>query len=799
MYRIKELENAYDEFNNKRISYALEIMSYEGERLFHLVPLLLHFNNQALPCCLPGDIPHGIHNFKPNIHQKKILEQIEYESNQKMNIEVECSILSLFCMGSTSSVGQGPRSDVDYWVCVSKYMDTQKIALLEKKCLYIKNLAREQYGQDINFFVVKENKFLEKNLAIADAEDCGTAQHMFLLDEFYRSTIYVAGQKILWMIVPCKREHDYEHYVKSLVNENKIKKTDWIDFGQVGDIPSDEYYGSALWLLYKGTDAPYKAVIKILLMEAYSNEYPNTFLVSMQIKDNMHKKLDHVENLDSYYMVYKKINDYLEKRNDNERIDLLRVCFYLKISDDIQSIEKPTAIIKRKNFVKKLLTQWNWSKSRVEKLNKRNQINIFDIKKMYGTVFNALMQSYKSLLLFGERNNIIDAINFTDMCVLSRKLYSSFDTHEDKINIFLLDKAYSVYEKDISIVEVSKSSLCRSGWYIFTSSLNSREIIVQKPLVRFDELSRAVIFSYFNKILDENTKIHVKSENEMDSNKVKSFISDLDKTFKDSYVVLTNKNLLLPAQITKCGVYVNVTSDPTNDIDLLTVNNNDLNVFSFGEKGLSLVGSIDIVMSNTWNEIIHRHYEGTYFMHEFISDLLDYLVIGEGLSVDIDCYVYSKHTRNYIHKQVVLLIQNCLNLIHSETDKFVDFLYNGAYSKIYYSGRKFVFYSDDLSRPEKDNSIPSIISNNSMYGCVQYFIIKHSNGWYDIYQSDEHSIMKVYYGFKGNITDFIHEISLFYSKNTDTEGTQKKCVQYFNLPQFLYVNIEDNVLEPFCI
>jgi adenylate cyclase len=86
-----------------------------------------------------------------------------------------------------------------------------------------------------------------------------------------------------------------------------------------------------------------------------------------------------------------------------------------------------------------------------------------------------------------------------------------------------------------------------------------------------------------------------------------------------------------------------------------------------------------------------------------------------------------------------------------------------------------------------------------MYGCVQYFIIQHRNGGYDIYQSDEQRTMKVYYGFKGNITDFIHEISLFYSKNTDTEGTQKKCVQYFNLPQFLYVNIDDNVLEPFCI
>ena len=43
-------------------------------------------------------------------------------------------------------------------------------------------------------------------------------------------------------------------------------------------------FGSSLWQLYKSIDSPYKSVLKAILLEAYSWEYPHTQLLSVDGK-----------------------------------------------------------------------------------------------------------------------------------------------------------------------------------------------------------------------------------------------------------------------------------------------------------------------------------------------------------------------------------------------------------------------------------------------------------------------------------------------------------------------------------
>ncbi|XPE60849.1 class I adenylate cyclase [Shigella flexneri] len=43
--------------------------------------------------------------------------------------------------------------------------------------------------------------------------------------------------------------------------------------GGLSSLSAEEYFGASLWQLYKSIDSPYKAVIKTLLLEAYSWEY----------------------------------------------------------------------------------------------------------------------------------------------------------------------------------------------------------------------------------------------------------------------------------------------------------------------------------------------------------------------------------------------------------------------------------------------------------------------------------------------------------------------------------------------
>ena len=209
--KVKLYEQRYRELNEYRLAKAQEFVNEKGKLFFNLVPLMLHLNNSAVPCALAGDVPHGICNFKLNDIQRQVLDDYSVATASVIDINTaEESILGLYCMGSTASVGQSPNSDFDYWVCVSEYMPNERIRLLEKKCKFIKEMAASsEYKLDVNFFIVKTDKFKQhlnvdkKNAEDlidcgmgVDEENCGTALHMFLLDEFYRSAICVAGKML---------------------------------------------------------------------------------------------------------------------------------------------------------------------------------------------------------------------------------------------------------------------------------------------------------------------------------------------------------------------------------------------------------------------------------------------------------------------------------------------------------------------------------------------------------------------------------------------------------------------------
>lgn len=92
-----------------------------------------------------------------------------------------------------------------------------------------------------------------------------------------------------------------------------LQADEWFDFGTVVKSSPTEYFGSGLWLLYKAIDSPFKVVLKILLMEAYSSDYPNTKLLSSELKDYMHSHDGYSLDLDSYYLMYLKVSNYLQQ------------------------------------------------------------------------------------------------------------------------------------------------------------------------------------------------------------------------------------------------------------------------------------------------------------------------------------------------------------------------------------------------------------------------------------------------------------------------------------------------------
>ena len=81
---------------------------------------------------------------------------------------------------------------------------------------------------------------------------------------------FAAGKRILWNMVPCDEEENYDDYVMSLYSQGVLTPNEWLDLGGLSSLSAEEYFGASLWQLYKSIDSPYKAVLKTLLLEAYS-------------------------------------------------------------------------------------------------------------------------------------------------------------------------------------------------------------------------------------------------------------------------------------------------------------------------------------------------------------------------------------------------------------------------------------------------------------------------------------------------------------------------------------------------
>lgn len=809
---VKIFEQRYLELNRTRIVRAMDAMSDNGRSLFDMVPVLLNYNHPLIPCYMEGNVPHGIYNFEPNEKQNNFLESLRSASGNFDGFTTKDeSILALYCMGSTSSVGQGPRSDIDYWVCVSQYIGSERISILEKKCEFITQMALSR-GVEINFFIVKDNKFKENNYDVAGEDSCGSAQHMFLLDEFYRSAIYLAGKKLLWMIVPCEEEINYKGYIKELFARNIIDRNDWIDFGNFGQIPSDEYFGSALWLLYKGIDSPFKAVLKIMLMEAYSSEYPNTKLLSMQIKDWMQHNDGYSLKLDSYYMVYEKISKYLKSKNDKSRIDLIRLCFYQKLSDGIRRIVDPSAASYRRGVIRSLVEDWGWNENDLQFIDNQQRWRIVEISRVYNLLFTALMQSYRALLSFGSSNNISDSIKSVDISILSRKLYAAFDLYPGKIKVYNLNIGSNIAESQLTFVEVNSSTLFRDGWYMYTSSLLPEEIIGRKPVAYYPDLESLIVAGYFNGVLTVNTMVYIHSKNTaITQAKIISLVKDLNNVFFERKYKVTNKDLLLPAQTRKIGLFVNFSNDPTASSDYHHIGGaaKNVNIFTSGVKNISMVGSLLIVVINSWNEINCYSYEGNMAIFNFIHEMGHYFHRGDVELKDWHIYNYSQHMRAYISSQMQDVFSKCLQGISNQTQTNFELKINNENYVVSFDERFFDISlkvdsgdQDPLSDlySEEQDDVPPLISKNSTYGCMQFFFAKRVDNYYDIYEVDEVKEVRVYKGYRGSISELIHSINLYYSKKLDISDDKKiKYKQYFNLPQFYEVDSVGNSISPLMV
>ncbi|HAV2277529.1 TPA: class I adenylate cyclase [Serratia marcescens] len=829
---IETLKQRLDAINQLRVDRALAAMKPAFQRVYSLLPTLLHHHHPLMPGYLNGNVPHGICLYTPDETQQEYLNDLEDKWGSPFDKPAsgELPITGVYSMGSTSSIGQSCSSDLDIWVCHQSWLDNEERTCLQQKCSLLEKWAASM-GVEVSFFLIDENRFRHNESGSLGGEDCGSTQHILLLDEFYRTAVRLAGKRILWNMVPGEEEAHYDEYVLSLYAQGALTPNEWLDLGGLSSLSAEEYFGASLWQLYKSIDSPYKAVLKTLLLEAYSWEYPNTQLLATDIKHRLHQGEIVSFGLDAYCMMLERVTRYLTDINDTTRLDLARRCFYLKVCEKL-SLAK-ACVGWRREILSQLVSEWGWSDERLAMLDNRANWKIERVREAHNELLDAMMQSYRNLIRFARRNNLSVSASPQDIGVLTRKLYAAFEALPGKVTLVNPQISPDLSENDLTFIHVPVGRANRTGWYLYNQAPAMDSIVSHQPLEYNRYLNKLVAWAYFNGLLTPQTRLHIKSGNLCDTAKLQELVADVSHHFPLRLPAPTPKALYSPCEIRHLAIIVNLENDPTAAFrnQVVHFDFRKLDVFSFGQQQQCLVGSIDLLYRNSWNEVRTLHFSGEQSVLEALKTILGKMHQDAAPPESVEVFCYSQHLRGLIRTRIQQLVSECIELRLSSTR-----LEPGRFKAVRVAGQTWGLFFERLSvsvqKLENAVEFYGAISNNKLHGLsikvetdqvhlppvvdgfasegiIQFFFEDTSDDkGFNIYILDESNRVEVYHHCEGSKEELVRDVSRFYSSSHD-RFTYGSSFINFNLPQFYQIvqldgrtqviPFRSNVLSSLCV
>ncbi|MFC3393502.1 class I adenylate cyclase [Brenneria rubrifaciens] len=809
-FYIETLKQRLDAINQLRVDRALGAMKPAFQRVYSLLPILLHHHHPLMPGYLEGKVPHGICFYTPDEKQQHYLDNIELRWGQLENShqQGELPITGVYSMGSTASIGQSFSSDLDIWVCHQSWLDNEERLRLQQKCTLLEQWAAAQ-GVDVSFFLMDENRFRHNESGSLGGEDCGSTQHILLLDEFYRTAVRMAGKRVLWNMVPVEEESNYDEYVLSLYAQGVLAPNEWLDLGGLSTLSAEEYFGASLWQLYKSIDSPYKAVLKTLLLEAYSWEYPDTRLLSMDIKQRLHHGEIVSFGLDPYCMMLERVTHYLTAINDPTRLDLARRCFYLKVCEKLSS--EHACVGWRRQILSQLVQEWGWTDEHLAMLDNRANWKIERVREAHNELLDAMMQTYRNLIRFARRNNLSVSASPQDIGVLTRKLYAAFEALPGKVTLLNPQISPDLSEPNLTFIYVPAGRANRSGWYLYNQAPSMDAIVSHQPLEYNRYLNKLVAWAYFNGLLTPSTRLYIKGNALCDVTRLQALVADVSSHFPLRLPAPTPKALYSPCEIRHLAIIVNLEHDPTAAFrnQVVHFDFRQLDVFSFGQQQQCLVGSVDLLYRNSWNEVRTLHFSGEQAVLEALRTILGKMHQDAALPESLEVFCYSQHLRGLIRTRVQQLVSECIELRLTSTHQEP-----GRFKAVKVAGQTWGLFFERLSvsvqKLENAVEFYGAISNNKLQGLpvqvetnhvhlppvvdgvasegiIQFFFEDlEENQGFNIYILDESNRVEVYHHCEGCKEELVRDVSRFYSSSHD-RFTYGSSFINFNLPQFYQI------------
>ncbi len=577
-----------------------------------LIPLLFHVNHPMLPGYVDKFTPCGIPNYTPTHVEKQIAKTVSQSFEYKPRAHLKYRIASLFLMGSMGTLGQSNSSDIDLWVCLDEVLDEK---LKEKLLLKAKGIKQwlAEFGIELNSYIVTNTEFSEKKSKKIERDNCGNTQNYLLLDEFYRTAVWISGRWPLWWIIP--NHESYGDYSKRLLLHKHIDPADWIDFGEVKNIPAPEYFSAALWQLYKAIESPYKSSVKLLVLEVYAKLFPCAGVLSEEFKQLVYDGRAAEENIDPYLLTLTFAEKALE--SNPHRLEFLRRAFYLKANIKV-SYKKDRKNNWQYQTVKQLALNWGWTQSKLDYLNGRNLWTIKEVKEERKNLVRELTNSYHFLSNFSRVHGVINRVAKNDLLSLGRKLYSAFERRSGKIEILNNGIAKDIFESSITINRESDNK-----WLIYIGHIESKKLSRSVQAHTAESLFECLFWGCANHIISSKTRLHIfGSSDYLNLKLANEMLRDIESLIKQFRSCEGINQFETEARVVKIGIFVNTRNDPLAEekkSNLYRIGEGN-DCFSWADNKINLASHFDVVLFNSWGEISTLHYSGEFAWVKFYQE-----------------------------------------------------------------------------------------------------------------------------------------------------------------------------------
>lgn len=588
------------------------ILNSSQRQFLDALPLILHMNHPALPGFISTATPAGIFAYQPDKRAINAARQINRSFNLRpqRRRDHHAAIDGLFLMGSVGSIAFTKASDIDIWLCHKADLTQAALGELQKKVQTLEDWAASLH-LEVHFFLINSKQFLLDQKTPVSADSSGETQHYLLLEEFYRTSVYVAGKVLAWWLVPPEHENDYQGYLAHLLERRFVNANQILDLGGLAHAPADEFISATQWHIYKALNSPYKSLLKLCLLECYASEYPYTNWLCIAIKRAVYQgQLTGLE-IDPYVLIYRKLEDYLLKAQSHERLAMIRRIICLKVTEASGDHRQTGPLSPYENYFREMSASWQWPNN---PLNTPCDSNAWDIETLLAenaAIVGQLAHCHNKILRFAHEHIDPDFQESNDMKLLGRKLIAFFERKQGKIEISTTRGYGLPIQRSLSIVE-SQSATSGAEWDLFVDHNNAQDAVLRTPLYRRPTLIEMLCWLSVNGFYRPRAPIQCKVESfKLTPIELNTVLDRLDKFFKCHFdfsdslgnyegdnslthsLLLINIGQRLPD--TEAGPYV------------LSPRNNPL---SHGARRECLVRTIDRVSLSHWNEVLTSHEQG---------------------------------------------------------------------------------------------------------------------------------------------------------------------------------------------